>query len=156
MKKLILLAAALLSLTSCQNFMAMFIPEYPALPAGVATLAQAYEWISANTVYVSDQDAHGQVEYWQGPAETMERMTGDCEDFAILLASMAHVLGHDSGIVIGNAHSVAKIDGFLYDCGPVNGLSSKPFAPDDTEYDITYDEDITTVLERCYYKYGSR
>lgn len=38
--------------------------------------------------YVPDIDVHKTNDKWQMPAETLRRKTGDCEDYAILKASM--------------------------------------------------------------------
>lgn len=40
------------------------------------TVEYCYDWDSAE---------HAQLEYWQSPNETMELLTGDCDDYAILL-----------------------------------------------------------------------
>ncbi|MBN2239024.1 MAG: transglutaminase domain-containing protein [Dehalococcoidales bacterium] len=51
------------------------------------------DWVSWHVGYRSDIDIHGQSDYWQTPAETLELGTGDCEDFAILLCSILRSYG---------------------------------------------------------------
>jgi len=51
-------------------------------------------WVAEHIRYVSDQEAHGVSEYWQLPRETLERRTGDCEDFAILLCTFLRAYGY--------------------------------------------------------------
>lgn len=45
------------------------------------------KWIARKLKYVSD-DVKGCSEYWMFPPETIELMKGDCEDGAILIASL--------------------------------------------------------------------
>ncbi len=53
----------------------------------------AYYWVSNNIMYVSDMDMWGVRDYWQLPSTTIRLGTGDCEDQAILLASLLRALG---------------------------------------------------------------
>jgi predicted transglutaminase-like cysteine proteinase len=51
------------------------------------------DWVHANIVYSADPQitnphGNGQWDYWQTPAETLERGEGDCEDFANLALSL--------------------------------------------------------------------
>jgi predicted transglutaminase-like cysteine proteinase len=46
------------------------------------------KWVVDNIKYTSDSAAQGFVEFWQFPFETLSLRTGDCEDGAILLASL--------------------------------------------------------------------
>lgn len=63
---------------------------------------KAYEieqWVIDNIEYVSDLKNHGKMEYWSRPTETLNRMTGDCEDGAFLIGSlMLHAGVDDSKI----------------------------------------------------------
>lgn len=47
------------------------------------TANDCFEWVVNNIKYVPETK-----DYWQLPHETLERKAGDCEDGAILLASM--------------------------------------------------------------------
>jgi hypothetical protein len=47
------------------------------------TVEDCFEWVAKNIKYVPEAK-----DYWQLPHETLQRMQGDCEDGAILLASM--------------------------------------------------------------------
>lgn len=51
------------------------------------------KWVIDNLTYVYDQAQHNYVEHWQYPYETLQLQTGDCEDGAILMASMMIAAG---------------------------------------------------------------
>ncbi len=61
-------------------------------------------WVHRNIEYRSDSETHGAREYWQLPAETLYLMTGDCEDIAILTASLLEALGFDTVLVVEPNH----------------------------------------------------
>ena len=52
-----------------------------------------YSWVGDNIRYELDSDIYGTEEYWQLPYETLALKTGDCEDQAFLLASLARAAG---------------------------------------------------------------
>jgi predicted transglutaminase-like cysteine proteinase len=51
------------------------------------------KWVVDNIAYVYDSQSQGFVEFWQFPFETLALRTGDCEDGAILMASMLLAAG---------------------------------------------------------------
>lgn len=61
-----------------------------------------------------DYYEYGQVEYWAYPMETIYHNMGDCEDTAILCASLFKACGFDSAVVImpGHAISAVALDSF--------------------------------------------
>lgn len=92
------------------------------------SIIEAFNWVHENIKPVSDE-----VEYWQTPSETLDRMAGDCEDLVILLMEFAHEMGYrpefqfwgityeyPDGYVVEMHHAMAMIDGDLYD--PMFGL----------------------------------
>jgi len=52
------------------------------------------DWVGRNIEYVKDEALFGRREYWQLPRETLMRGKGDCEDQAILLATMLRAVGY--------------------------------------------------------------
>ena len=52
-----------------------------------------YSWVGENIQYEYDSDIYGTEEYWQFPYETLALKTGDCEDQAFLLATLARASG---------------------------------------------------------------
>lgn len=66
---------------------------------------KAYYFVRDRIEYKSDP-----LDHWQTPRETLESMRGDCEDKAILLASILIAFGYDAWIRIAdiNISSIAK------------------------------------------------
>lgn len=57
------------------------------------------DWVGNNLNYRNDSEVHGSRDYWQLPKETIQRRTGDCEDYAILLCSLLRADGWSSSNV---------------------------------------------------------
>lgn len=151
--KALAIIALVLTLASCHNFMEL---DYTVeLPKGVDTLEAAYFYASSMT-YLSDSEAHGSVEYWQAPGETMDRRTGDCEDFAILFSSLADELGYHAEVVFCFGHCVSRIDGTCYDPTPVltaDGCKADSFVPVEVEIELVYS--VADAVRVAVEKYGS-
>lgn len=83
---------------------ARILPE--ALPKRTALrtdLERAMDYVNRRITYVSDLDNFGKRDYWQYPRETLASGKGDCEDMALLLASLlmeAEIKG--VRVVVGN------------------------------------------------------
>jgi len=65
---------------------------------------EAYEWTYANVQYQDDPQ-----DYWQSANETMARRTGDCEDFAVLMASFIGELGGNAQLNLIDGHAFATV-----------------------------------------------
>lgn len=66
------------------------------------------ELVNFNVKYKSDLEVHGKRDYWQLPAETIKLGSGDCEDQAFLLASLARVAGYTEEevfVAVGKNHA---------------------------------------------------
>src|SRR5690606_4262201 len=50
-------------------------------------------WVNQNIAYQGDDRNYGLRDYWASPAETLETMRGDCEDYAILKMHMLRAAG---------------------------------------------------------------
>jgi len=91
------------------------------------------DWVGNNIKYKYDSEVYGK-EHWQLPKETIQRGTGDCEDYAILLCSLLRADGWTSSSVYvivgekdGSYHGWVKIkwEGIEYGIEPQqNGWSS--------------------------------
>ena len=73
------------------------------------------DWVANNIEYRYDSNVYGG-EHWQLPKETIQRRTGDCEDYSILLCSLLRADGwnYDSVYVTvgekdGSYHAWVKI-----------------------------------------------
>lgn len=58
-----------------------------------ATALSALDYVHKQIQYKYDIDAHNKSEYWQHPEETIQRKTGDCDDVALLVASLIRMCG---------------------------------------------------------------
>lgn len=97
------------------------------------------KWVCDNFKYVYDQAQHGYVEHWQFPYESLQLMTGDCEDGAILIASMM--------IAAGIPRWRVRIAGGLVKTG-------NPTAPTGGHGWCTYlreSDNKWIILDWCYY-----
>lgn len=73
------------------------------------TLKDARWWIAQNIYYKSDNG-----EYFQTPGETIDRGTGDCEDYALLLAYYANRFGLKPKIGYEPHHAVCIVGDKVY------------------------------------------
>lgn len=57
------------------------------------TVLKIQKWIVSNIKYIGDDLSQGTMEYWQFPFETITCGVGDCEDGALLIATLAIAAG---------------------------------------------------------------
>ena len=72
----------------------------------ILQVAQAYEWVRGHIEY--KEEPPGQ-DYWQSANETLTWGTGDCEDQAILVASIIGELGGQARVNIIEGHAFATV-----------------------------------------------
>ena len=72
------------------------------------TMLRVQKWVVKNLQYVSDDENEGVPEFWQFPFETLAIGIGDCEDGALLIASLAINAGIPSFRVRVNAGIVKE------------------------------------------------
>lgn len=106
-------------------------------------IARIREFIDRYAPYSSDPedkyDQKGDGEYWKYPLETITDRGGDCEDSAILLASMLKEAGFDVALIIFEDHVGVGIDGnFSGSCFKLGG--KKYFYVESTNKDIPIGE----------------
>lgn len=67
-------------------------------------IRKQYYWVAENIKYKNDSIVWDVDEYYQTPYETLSKRSGDCEDSAFLLASLARASGiKDVYVVLGTA-----------------------------------------------------
>lgn len=115
MKKAMLVGLFLAILMSCS--MPMDYANFDNLLKDVpyfSTMEEAWSWVDYNIHYKYDPIV-GLWDAWQTPEETLEKRTGDCEDFSILLMYFIYALGEDSSLILctydGNPHVIIKYKG---------------------------------------------
>ncbi|MEM0448340.1 MAG: transglutaminase domain-containing protein [Methanomassiliicoccales archaeon] len=77
--------------------------QYPG-EYNILQVCQAYEWVRRNIAYEEETG-----DYWQSAKETLARKAGDCEDHAILLASIILNLGGNARVNIIKAHAFPTV-----------------------------------------------
>lgn len=70
----------------------------------VLQIVEAYELIRSTITYAEDEENH-----WQSASETISLGTGDCEDQAILLASLLTALGGDCRVNLISGHAFPTV-----------------------------------------------
>lgn len=109
-----------------------------AYPGGYSTLqiAEAYEWVKNNIKYTADTSE----DYWQSASETLNLMSGDCEDHAILLCSIIDALGGSSRVNVIQEHAfpTVYIGSTVADLQKAKHSMASYYGLDPTEYKMTY------------------
>lgn len=77
-------------------------------------------YVNSSIDYVEDINNQGVTDYWQTPEETLRSKRGDCEDFALLKASMLSEYGYRYLILVADTklnayHAILKVDRFYLD-----------------------------------------
>ena len=70
----------------------------------IQAVADAFDWVCDHVVYTDDPN-----DYWQSAGETLSWRTGDCEDYAILLASMIGEMGGNARVNVIDGHAFASV-----------------------------------------------
>lgn len=99
------------------------------------TALNCLEWVIDNVKYISDTKEQGLPEFWLFPAETLKLRKGDCEDGAILLASLMRSAGipaYRVKLCAGYVEYLSKLSGHAY---PI----------------FLRDDDTWCVLDWCYW-----
>ncbi|MFO7618646.1 MAG: transglutaminase domain-containing protein [Thermoplasmata archaeon] len=65
-----------------------------------------FDWLVININYTEDPDGG---DHWLSPDETLAAMTGDCEDFAMLLAAMVDNAGGTARVYLTRDHAFAAV-----------------------------------------------
>jgi hypothetical protein len=71
----------------------------------ILQIAEAFTWVKQNVEYVTDASG----DYWQSTKETLDLRTGDCEDHAILMASLIGALGGSARVNLIEGHAFPTV-----------------------------------------------
>jgi hypothetical protein len=99
-KHIILSVAAAVLVTTfsgCDLLMPPLLPTTVEMPAGVSTPEQAWAWVAYNITFAAPDNPYR----IQAAQETLDKRTGDCKAYSVLLATMIHQLGGSAWIVYG-------------------------------------------------------
>lgn len=69
-------------------------------------VASLFDWVITELTYKSDPS---QGDEWAPPGETCEKLTGDCEDYSILIASVVEHWGGNAKFYIITKHAFAAV-----------------------------------------------
>ncbi len=113
-------------------------------PGGYSILkvVGGYEWVRRNIEYVADDE-----DYWQSANETISRGTGDCEDQAILLASLIGEIGGNArvNIIEGHAFPTVFIGNNASVIPSVRASIASYYWVNETDFHLTYLTDESGV-----------
>lgn len=76
-------------------------------PYSIQKVADVYEFVTGNLEYISDPD-NGRNE-WISPMSCLSRGGGDCEDYAILFASLIEAVGGSARVIITSGHAFNSV-----------------------------------------------
>ncbi|MBP2030998.1 transglutaminase-like putative cysteine protease [Methanohalophilus levihalophilus] len=85
--------------TTAESASSKYSGEY-----NIYQLCSLFDYLATNVEYVSDPN---ESDYWATPEETIYAGTGDCEDYAFLMASMVESVGGSSRIYLTDDHAFA-------------------------------------------------
>jgi predicted transglutaminase-like cysteine proteinase len=117
---------------------------------GLKTPKDVIVWVRRNVSYQRDSE-----DYWQSPAETLNRKAGDCEDFAILARALLIGAGFDSSdmwLLIGRdliareEHAVLVFKEFILDCRTDKVLKLSQYT--DFAPIVAYSDDRAVIFGR--------
>ena len=134
--------------TGCEQFMSSDqLIRTPTLELN--SMAEIRYYVTHNIRYLADEKEH-----WQAPQETIDKGTGDCEDFALFAGYYAKKLGYDVYLVgvhtpVGD-HMILKLDGVYYEAQDMSPYRYADY------YEKIYISTLENALKRCYFVYGSR
>mgnify|MGYP003587410648 FL=1 len=93
-------------------------------------------------------------DYWQAPQETIDKGTGDCEDFCIFVGYFARKMGYEVYLVAvetpKGTHMIIMLNGVPYEAQTLRQYQYYDRYPKIAR--LTMDE----ALRKCYFTYGSR
>ena len=146
MRRFVFVSVICLFCSSCSYFLdPMLYVRTPTI--AFSSLDDLRIYVVHNIKYKSDPP-----EYWQAPQETIDKGTGDCEDFAILVAYFAREMGYDVmlvGITTTNGnHMIVSINGVCYEAQSVT--------PYKGTINVIARFTLDDALRICYNRYGSR
>jgi hypothetical protein len=128
-----------INLTAVSGIVGMVRSEFPGT-YNILQIAQAFEWVYSNIEYKTDAG----VDYWQSTDETLARRTGDCEDQAILLASIISALGGNARVNIISEHAFPTV--FVLKSGIESSIISYELGSISTSLSSYY----RTALNVCF------
>lgn len=139
---------AVMLFSGCEQFMSSDqLIRTPALQ--FSSLSEIRAYVRSNIHYKWDD-----TDYWQAPQETIDKGTGDCEDYCLFVGYFADKLGYDVHLVCiekpdGN-HMILKLNNMYYEAQTVSIYAYADKYPKIASWSL---ED---ALKQCYLVYHSK
>jgi hypothetical protein len=109
-----------------------------------------FDWVKLNIEYVDDPN-----DDWQSPSETLSLGGGDCEDQAMLVASLVGALGGNARVNLIEGHAFATV--FIgSDASIVDDMTEAVISHYGTDLSVFYIEDsfgIWMIVDTTSYQY---
>ena len=100
-------------------------PHVLEIAAHMSSPQDVLDFVSLKIAPSKDIDLYGARDHWASPVETLFNRQGDCEDSAILMASILRAMGYEPELVIFTAepkgHVAVMLYGILMDRFAVHG-----------------------------------
>ncbi len=103
---------------------------------------EIYTYMFSNFTQKYDINVHDVDDYWQAPKETLDRRSGDCEDYAIFIMHHLEKIGIDTTLCGVDGHAWVQIGMTLYD-------SNARRTMDVRKANITQSMGLKYALQRC-------
>ncbi len=75
-------------------------------PCSIFQAAAAFDWVHDNITYKAEPAGQ---DYWQPPAETLRILTGDCEDYALLLSAVITAMNGTTRFEVEDDHAFLSV-----------------------------------------------
>jgi len=122
---------------------AMFIePNVQDTGLSFNNIDEIYTYMFSNFSQKYDINVHDVDDYWQAPKETLDRRSGDCEDYAIFIMYHLEKIGIDTTLCGVDGHAWVQINMTLYD-------SNARRTMDVRKANITQSMGLKYALQRC-------
>ncbi|MBC5774924.1 transglutaminase [Pontibacter sp. KCTC 32443] len=89
-----------------ENSTRYFHDEYYRKYGKLARYFSLFKYVRQNWKYVNDPV---NMDYYSPPVESMELLAGDCDDYAILMASSVMAIGGEARVVISESHMYTEV-----------------------------------------------
>ena len=148
MKQFLFAAFVVCFFTGCEQFMSSDkLIRQPNLQ--FSSLSDIREYVVKNIHYKSDDG-----DYWQAPQETIDKGTGDCEDYCLFVGYFAQKLGYRVYLVAisypEGCHMILELNGAYYEAQSV-----RPYVPRNNMAKIAR-YSLENALRMSAIIYGSR
>lgn len=148
MRKIVFTLIVVILFASCEQLMpSSQLIRTPTLQLN--SLSDISNYVRNNITYVADEG-----DRWQAPQETIDKGTGDCEDYCLFAGYYADKLGYNVHLVgirsSKGDHMILELDGVYYEAQTMQRFQHIE------RYSRVFRESLENSLKRCWIVYKSR